>query len=56
MAKLILVIETERLAGAGTEKDPLHTVVQYFSINGELLAERGPFGIAPAPRVQPVTR
>lgn len=41
-AKLITVIKTESLRGDGTEKDPCRTVVQYWSLEGELLAEKDP--------------
>lgn len=39
-AKLITVIKTESLRGHGTEKDPCRVVIQYWSIKGELLAEK----------------
>lgn len=42
IAKIIPVIKTESLRGEGTEKDPCRTVIQYWSLNGELLAEKDP--------------
>lgn len=43
-ARLIQVIETEiELRGKGTEADPLRRVTQYWSTDGQLLAERDPF-------------
>ena len=38
-AKLILVIATESLRGQGTEEDPVRIVKQYWSLDGEMLAE-----------------
>jgi len=41
-AKIISVIETVLLRrGVGTAEDPMHAVTQYWSTEGELLAERG---------------
>lgn len=37
-AKLIRVIQTESIRGAGTEKDPVRTIIQYWSLQGQLLA------------------
>ena len=39
MARLIQVIETSELRGKGIEGDPMRRVQQFFSIDGELLAE-----------------
>lgn len=38
-AILKTVIETESLIGAGTEKDPVRTVYQYWDLQGQLLAK-----------------
>lgn len=38
-AKVISVIQTESLKGAGTDKDPVILVKQYWSFEGKLLAE-----------------
>lgn len=38
-AKVIQVIETTALRGKGTQDDPCHTVIQYWSLDGKLLAE-----------------
>jgi len=40
MAKLIQVIETTVTKGTGKDNDPLCLVVQYWSVEGLLLAER----------------
>lgn len=37
-AKVIKVIRTESLIGAGTEKDPVRTIFQYWDLKGQLLA------------------
>lgn len=37
-AKVISVIVTESIAGRGTEDDPVRSVLQYWSFQGELLA------------------
>lgn len=43
-AKLIQVIVTElELRGKGTEGSPLRRITQYWSTDGELLAEKDPF-------------
>ncbi len=42
MAKLIQVIETSELRGAGVEGNPYRRVMQYFSADGTLLAEVDP--------------
>ena len=42
MAKLVEVIETEIVRGKGIDTDPCRAVVQYWSKDGELLAERDP--------------
>lgn len=41
-AKAIQVIETLCVRGAGTEESPVRTVVQYWSMEGKLLAENDP--------------
>jgi hypothetical protein len=41
-AKLIQVIEVSTTRGTGTQLDPVRTVTQYWSTDGELLAERDP--------------
>lgn len=42
MAKVIQVIETELKRGKGVEDDPIRGVMQYWSLDGELLAENDP--------------
>lgn len=42
MAKVIQVIETEVTRGKGEEGDPLRGVTQYWSLEGDLLAENDP--------------
>lgn len=42
MAKVIQVIETEVTRGKGVDDDPLRGVMQYWSLDGELLAESDP--------------
>lgn len=39
-AKIETVIVTRALKGAGTENDPVREVVQYWSLEGELLCEK----------------
>lgn len=39
-AKIIQVIETVALKGAGTEADPIRYIKQYWTFDGELLAEK----------------
>lgn len=42
-ARLIQVIETDLLLrGKGTEDDPMRRITQYYSTDGELLAEHDP--------------
>lgn len=42
-ARLIQVIQTDLLVrGKGTEDDPMRRITQYYSIDGELLAENDP--------------
>lgn len=43
MAKLIQVIEAEETRGRGVESDPVRRVKQYWSTDGELLAEVDPW-------------
>lgn len=38
-AKVIEVVKTEALIGAGTESDPVRIIIQYWSFEGKLLAE-----------------
>ena len=49
-ARVIQVIETTALAGNGTPDDPCRTKVQYWSLDGDKLAENDPYlrGIASA--------
>lgn len=42
-AKVIQVIETISLKGSGTEDDPVRAVKQFWSFDGELIAENDPF-------------
>jgi hypothetical protein len=39
MAKLIQVIETYERRGLGKEEDPVRTIKQFYSTDGELLME-----------------
>ena len=39
-AKVIQVIETKALKGEGTQENPARTVIQYWDLDGNLLAER----------------
>ena len=41
-AKILTVIETRALCGLGTDKDPTREVVQYWDLDGTLLAFRDP--------------
>lgn len=41
-AKVIQVIETKSIRGAGTEKDLSREVTQYWSLDGKILAEHDP--------------
>lgn len=38
-AKVVQVIETKAMCGAGTENDPVKEVVQYWTLDGQLLFE-----------------
>lgn len=38
-AKVIQVIETISLRGSGTDKDPVRAVKQFWSFDGDLIAE-----------------
>lgn len=38
-ARVIKVIRTESIIGAGTEKDPLRRIYQYWDFKGTLLAK-----------------
>lgn len=42
-AKVIQVIESTTLIGAGTEDDPCRLITQYWSLDGKKLAERDPY-------------
>ncbi|WP_315731713.1 MULTISPECIES: hypothetical protein [unclassified Bradyrhizobium] len=42
MAKVIQVIEVEEKRGKGIVGDPVRCVMQYWSFDGELLAENDP--------------
>lgn len=42
MAKVIQVIEVETGRGKGTEDDVMRRVIQYWTLDGELLAEHDP--------------
>jgi len=46
-AKLIQVIQTESMRGKGEGESPLRRVIEYWSLEGELLAESDPLSIAP---------
>lgn len=37
---IVSIIRSVRTIGAGVPDDPVRTIVQYWSLNGELLAER----------------
>lgn len=41
-AKVIQVVETRSIEGYGTPEDVCREVVQYWSLEGELLAEKYP--------------
>lgn len=41
-AKVIQVIETRSLKGTGIEEDPLRIIVQYWDMDGNLLAVYDP--------------
>ncbi len=41
-AKIIHVIKTTAKRGAGTEKDPVREVTQYWDFEGNFLAEKDP--------------
>lgn len=41
-AKIITVIVTKSLRGAGTEEDPCREVLQYWKIDGKLIGEEDP--------------
>lgn len=40
LAKQIVVIYTQTLRGEGVEENPLRLIDQYWSLDGELLAEK----------------
>ena len=42
-ARVISVIETKALRGAGTREDLCREVIQYWDLEGNLLAENDPF-------------
>ncbi|MBQ8435309.1 MAG: carboxypeptidase [Oscillospiraceae bacterium] len=41
-ARIIAVIRTTALRGLGTENDPVREVIQYWDLDGNLLAEKDP--------------
>lgn len=41
-AKVVQVVEVQAVVGKGTEEDPNRVITQYWSLEGELLAERDP--------------
>lgn len=41
-AKLVKVLEIKSLAGSGTEEAPYYEVIEYYSLDGELLARHNP--------------
>ena len=43
-ARLVCLIETVSLKGAGTEKDPVREVNQYWDFEGNLVAVNDPIG------------
>lgn len=43
MAKLIQVIEMETMRGLGVEHNPIRTVTQWWTTDGQMLAELDPF-------------
>jgi hypothetical protein len=40
IARVIQVIETRSCRGNGTKEDPCRVVIQYWTLNGEMLAEK----------------
>ena len=38
-ARVMQVIETQAIKGAGTEENPVRTIIQYWDFEGNLLAE-----------------
>ena len=40
--KVIQVIETRSARGSGSENQPIRIVIQYWSLEGDLLAENDP--------------
>ena len=43
MAKLVTLIETAERRGKGVEDDPVRLVSQWFTLEGEFVAERDPW-------------
>ena len=39
-AKVVSVIQVEAKIGTGTKEDPVRNVIQYWDLDGNLLAER----------------
>jgi hypothetical protein len=39
-ARLITVIVTKSICGIGNEADPVRTILQYWDLDGKLLAEK----------------
>jgi hypothetical protein len=52
-AKLIQVIVTESCRGKGTEADVARIVTEYWSVDGEKLAENDPCPLTPKPATPP---
>lgn len=42
-AKVVSVVRVEAKIGTGTKEDPVRNVIQYWDIEGNLLAEHDPF-------------
>lgn len=49
MPRVIQVIESEELRGAGTRDAPYRRVRQYHTLNGDLLAEADPVPVRSSP-------
>ncbi|MBQ8297679.1 MAG: carboxypeptidase [Ruminococcus sp.] len=39
-AEVVQVIKTRTIVGTGTENDPVREVVQYWDLDGKLIAEK----------------
>lgn len=42
-AQIVLNIRTEALCGSGTEEDPVRKIVQYWTLDGTLIATLDPY-------------